>query len=146
MLDEDDQQFIEGLRRFKPLLMDEGHYRNFQTIADVAPARSRLDALLDMVKVFMASFPIIRESLRKTFNTATMQFAINGKFEPTSLKAEDLERILAHGFKLPVIDVPIKIQPFAERWWNQLTEELQPLAGKSIDPRFIEGLHLEMRA
>ena len=93
----------------------------------------------------MASFPLIRESLRKTFNTATMQFAINGKFEPTPLKAEDLERILAHGFKLPVIDVPIKIQPFAERWWTQLTEELQPLAGKSIDPRFIEGLHLEMR-
>jgi hypothetical protein len=145
MLDEDDQQFIEGLRRFKPLLMDEGHYRNFQTIADVAPARSRLDALLDMVKVFMASFPVVRESLRKTFNTATMQFAINGKFEPTPLRAEDLERILAHGFKLPVIDVPVKIQPFAERWWNQLTEELQPLAGKSIDPRFIGGLHLELR-
>ena len=123
-----------------------GHRWDFtETIADVAPARSRLDAVLDMVKVFMASFPLIRESLRKTFNTATMQFAINGKFEPTPLKAEDLERILAHGFKLPVIDVPIKIQPFAERWWTQLTEELQPLAGKSIDPRFIEGLHLEMR-
>jgi hypothetical protein len=142
MLDESDQQFIEGLRRFKPLLMDQGRYRNFQSIADVDRARARLNELLDMVKVFIASFPIVRESLRKTFNTATMQFVVTGKFEAISLKVKELEQILAEGFKLPAIEVPPPIQPFAERWWRQLAEELQPLAGKSIDARFIEGIHL----
>src|SRR5206468_2777343 len=71
MLDEPDQQFVEGLRRFKPLLMEESRYRNFRSVADVERARSRMDQLRDMVQAFMASFPVVRESLRKTFNTAT---------------------------------------------------------------------------
>jgi hypothetical protein len=142
MLDESDQQFIEGLRRFKPLLMEDGRYRNFQSMADVDLARTRLNELLDMVKVFIASFQVVRESLRKTFNTATVQFALSGKFEAAPLKVKEIERVLAEGFKLPAIDLPAPIQPFAERWWRQLSEELEPLAGKSIDPRFIEGLHI----
>src|SRR6516162_5184062 len=84
MLDESDQQFLEALRRFKPLLIEEGHYRNFQSLADVELARSRMDQLLRMVQVFMASFHVVRESLRKTFNTATVQFAVSGKFEATA--------------------------------------------------------------
>src|SRR3989441_834209 len=56
MLHEPDQQFIERVRRFKPLLMEEGRYRNFQSIADVDQARARLDELLRMVEVFMTSF------------------------------------------------------------------------------------------
>src|SRR5215467_282022 len=45
MLDEPDQQFVEGLRRFKPLFTEEGRYRNFQSVADVERARVRLDGL-----------------------------------------------------------------------------------------------------
>ena len=142
MLDESDQQFIEGLRRFKPLLMEEGHYRNFQSVADVEGARERMDELRRMVEVFMVSFPSVRESLRKTFNTATMQFAVSGKFEAKVIGVEDLERILSAGFKLPAIDVPVAILPFAERWWKGLQEELEPLAGKSVDPRFVAGIDL----
>lgn len=142
MLDESDQQFIDGLRRFKPLLMEEGRYRNFQSVADVERARGRIDELLGMVQVFIASFPVVRESLRKTFNTATMQFAISGKFEATPLKVKDLERILAGGFNLPAIEVAAPILPFAERWWRELREELEPLAGKAIDSRFVEGIQL----
>src|SRR5437016_8025491 len=71
MLDEPDQQFIEGLRRFKPLLTEEGHYRNFQSTADVDRGRARLDELVGMVEVFVTSFPRIRDSLHKTFNTTT---------------------------------------------------------------------------
>jgi hypothetical protein len=141
-LDESDQQFIEGLRRFKPLLMEEGRYRNFQSVADVEGARARLEELRRMVEVFMTSFPVVRESLRKTFNTATLQFAVSGKFEAIPLKVSDLERIIAQGFKLPEIDLPAPILPFAERWWKELKEELEPLAGKSIDSRFVEGIHL----
>ena len=144
LLDEPDQPFIEGLRRFKPLLAEEGHYRNFQSIADVERARGRLDELVRMVKVFVAAFPGIRESLRKTFNTATVQFGISGKFEATPVKVAELERLLAKGFKVPAIDVPAAMRPFAERWWNELREELEPLAGKSIDPRFVASVHIAL--
>src|SRR5205085_1882317 len=140
--DESDQQFIEGLRRFKPLLAEDGRYRNFQSFADVEGARACMDELLHMVEVFMVSFHEVRESLRKTFNTATMQFAVSGKFEATAVKVNELERILAGGFNLPAIDVPAAIRPFAERWWKELREELEPLAGKFIDPKFVEGIHL----
>lgn len=146
MLDETDQQFIEGLRRFKPLLIDEARYRNFQSTADVERARVRLDELVGMVEAFVTSFPAIRESLRKTFNTATVQFAVGGNFEATPVKGADLERFLAKGFELPPIDVPVAIRPFAERWWGELREELEPLVGKSIDPRFIATLFLSERA
>src|SRR5216684_5462067 len=53
MLDESDQQFIEGLRRFKPLLTEDGPYRNFQSIADVDRGRARLDELARMIEVFI---------------------------------------------------------------------------------------------
>jgi hypothetical protein len=142
MLDEPDQQFIEGLRRFKPLLIEEGRYRNFQSTADVEGARARLDELVRMVEVFVTSFPAIRESLRKTFNTATVQFAVSGVFESMPVNVADLERFLAKAFELPAVDVPAAIRPFAERWWKELREELEPLVGKPIDPRFIATVFL----
>src|SRR5262245_48222143 len=99
MFDETDQQFVEGLRRFKPLIAEEGRYRSFQSLADVEQARARLSGLVRMAEVFVETFPVIRESLRKTFNTATVQFAVGGKFEPTPLTAKEVERFLAGGFK-----------------------------------------------
>lgn len=96
-----------------------------------------------MVDVFVATFPVTQESFRKTFNTATMQFAINGKFEANPIQAADLEAVLASGFKLPDIDVPAALQPFAERWWSELREELQPLSGKRVDARFIGSIHIQ---
>src|SRR5262249_19185630 len=119
-----------------------GHYRNFQSIADVERARVRMDELARMVEVFMQSFPTVRESLRKTFNTATIRFAVSGKFESAPVKVHELEQLLSQGFKLPSIDVPDAIRPFAERWWRDLTEELQPLAGKSVDRRFVASVEL----
>src|SRR5215468_619767 len=90
-LDETDQQFLEAVRRFKPLLIEEGRYRNFQSLTDVEGARVRLQELRKMIEVFLATFPGTSESLRKTFNTATVQFAVSGKFEATPLKAAELE-------------------------------------------------------
>src|SRR5262245_27740238 len=43
MLDETDRQFIEALRRFKPLLIEDDRYRNFESTADVELARARLN-------------------------------------------------------------------------------------------------------
>ena len=142
-LDEDDRQFLEAVRRFKPLLVDEGHYRNFQSLADVGSARARLQQLRRMVEVFATTFPGTSESLRKTFNTATVQFAVSGKFEPKPLKAAEVESYLATGFKIPEVEVPADIKPFAERWWEDIREELEPLVGKPIDPRFIGSVYVE---
>ena len=142
VLDESDQQFIEGLRRFKPLLAENLRYRNFQSTADVERARARLDELARMIEVFVQTFPIIRESLAKTFNTATVQFAVSGKFEAIPIKIRELEQFLSQGMTLPAIDVPAAMRPFAGRWWEELRAELEPLAGKSIDPRFIASIHV----
>jgi hypothetical protein len=142
-LDEDDRQFLEAVRRFKPLLVDEGHYRNFQSLADVGGARVRLQQLRRMVEVFVTTFPGTSESLRKTFNTATVQFAVSGKFEPRPLKAAEVESYLATGFNIPEVGVPAEIKPFAERWWEDIREELEPLVGKPIDPRFIGSIYVE---
>jgi hypothetical protein len=142
-LDEDDGQFLEAVRRFKPLLVDEGHYRNFQSLADVGSARARLQQLRRMVGVFVTTFPGTSESLRKTFNTATVQFAVSGKFEPRPLKAAEVESYLATGVKIPEVEIPAEIKPFAERWWEDIREELTPLVGKPIDPRFIGSIYVE---
>src|SRR5436189_5265157 len=48
MLDETDQQYVEAMRRFKPLIVEEGRLRNFQSLADVEQARQRLDQLSRM--------------------------------------------------------------------------------------------------
>ena len=143
MLDETDQQFVEALRRFKPLMSEDGRYRNFQSLADVERTRARLDQLVRMVEVFITTFPNVRQSLSKTFNTATVQFAVSGRFEPIPLKSTELERFLAQGFKLPEAEVPVAVMPFAQTWWTELRHELEPLAGKPIDSRFIATLHVE---
>jgi hypothetical protein len=141
-LDEGDQQFLEALRRFKPLSIEEGHYRNFQSLADVERARARLHELRSMVEVFIGTFPGVSQSFRKTFNTATIQFGVTGKFEPRPLKADEVEAFLASGFRLPDVEVPAGMKPFAERWWADVREELEPLAGKRIDPRFIGSIYM----
>ena len=143
MLDEPDREFVEALRRFKPLLIEEGQYRNFQSLADVERARVRLEELARMVEIFVAAFSVIRESLRKTFNTATVQFAVSGRFEPVPIKAAELESFLATGFKLPAVDVQAPLRPFAERWLKDLKDELEPLVGKPIDPRFVGSIHVQ---
>src|SRR5437879_45789 len=142
VLDESDQQFIEGLRRFKPLLAENLRYRNFQSTADVERARARLDELARMIEVFVQTFPIIRESLAKTFNTATVQFAVSGKFEAIPINIRELEQFLSQGMTLPAIDVPAAMRLFAGRWWEELRAEVEPLAGEAIDPRFIASIHV----
>jgi len=143
MLDERDQQFVEALRRFKPLVAEDGRYRNFQSLADVEHARARLEQLVRMVEVFIAAFPAVRDSFRKTFNTATVRFAVSGQFQPVPLKSSELERFLSGGFKLPAVDVPEAVLPFAQSWWTELREELEPLADKPIDTRFIASIYVE---
>ena len=142
-LDEEDQQFLEAVRRFKPLLIEDGHYRNFQSLADVERARVRLQELRKMVEAFIAAFPGVSGSFRKAFNTATVQFAINGKLSARPPSAAEVEAFLSSGFKLPDVELPAALKPFSERWWKELREELEPLAGKPIDPRFIGSIYVK---
>src|SRR5262249_55158542 len=140
MLDADDAEFVEGLRRFKPLLYADRVLRNFQDLSEVDKARTRLSALKAMVESFLASFGVFTQTLARTFNTATLQYAIHGVFQPSPVSIEELEAWLAKGFRLPEIPVPDAIVPFAARWWKELQEELEPLVGKHIDPRFIASV------
>jgi hypothetical protein len=137
MLDTLDQEFVEALRRFKPLLLEEGRYRNFQSTADIERARARLDELARMVQAFLALIPDPKWPFARSFNTATVQLALYGTFAPVPLKAEEIEKFLAAGFKLPEMNVPAELKPFAERWWKELRDELTPLAGRKVDPRFV---------
>ncbi len=34
--------------------------------------------------------------------------------------------------------------PFAEKWWAELKSELEPLAGKKIDPRFVQVIMVKL--
>jgi len=142
-LDETDQHFLEAVRRFKPLLIEDGRYRNFQSLDDVESARARLQSLRKMVEVFLETFPGKSGSFHKTFNTATVQFAISGKWNASPIKTSELEAFLASGLKLRDPEIPAAVKPFAERWWKELREELEPLAGKPIDPRFIASICIE---
>src|SRR5262249_14848052 len=127
MLDTEDREFVEALRRFKPLLYSDASFRTFQSLVDTERARSRLIALQAMAEAFIESFGTIRQTLSRTFNTATIQYAIHGRFEPTPIAAAELESWLSRGFNLPAIDVPAAITPYANRWWSELREELEPL-------------------
>jgi len=142
MLDTDDREFVDALRRFKPVIFEGGAFRNFQSMADVETARRRLIALHAMAEAFFESFGAIHQTLGRTFNTATVQYAIHGRFEPRPVPVPDLEGWLAGGFRLPKIEVPPAIQSFADKWWVELREELEPLVGKRIDPRFVASLVL----
>src|SRR5262249_2768341 len=117
MLDENDQEFVTALRRFKPLVVEEGRLRNFQSIADVERARARLDQLFRMVETFVRVMPGVRQSFRKTFNTAAVQFVVNAKFEPVPLRTAELESFISKGFELPRLDLPDSILPYADIWW-----------------------------
>jgi hypothetical protein len=147
LLDSTDQEFVEALRRFKPLLIDESRYRNFRALTDVDKAHIRLQSLTRMAKAFLQYVIPAGSTFARAFNTATVRAVLYGKFEISALRAEelrDLEAWLKKGFEQPDIGVPEDLQPFAERWWAELQSELAPLAGKRIDPRFIQVIHVEL--
>lgn len=141
MLDASDREFLEALRRFKPLLIEEGRYRGFRSMADVDAAQKRVHSLTAMVRMFLPQFPAMPTTFARAFNTATIRAALYGRFEIVPLSApelKDLESWLSEGFQLPPIEVPAEFLPFAEKWWVELKAELQPLVGRKIDARFIQ--------
>jgi hypothetical protein len=144
MLDTGDQEFLEGLRRFKPLVVEDSRYRNFRSISDIEKAHGRLLALEGMVQTFLKGFSLVPASFARAFNTATIRIALYGNFDIAPLTAAELTKFLDHGFNLPQMDVPVSLRPFAEQWWNALRAELAPLAGKTIDVRFIETVSIQL--
>jgi len=147
LLDAADQEFIEALRRFKPLLIEDGRYRNFRSMADVDKTHSRLQAITRMAKAFLSHVIPAGSTFARAFNTATVRAVLHGKFETAPLNPQelrDLETWLKKGFQQPEIEVPPDLQPFAKRWWAELESELAPLAGKRIDPRFVQVILVEL--
>ena len=147
MLDSTDQEFIEALRRFKPLLIERGRYHNFRSIGDVDKANVRLQGLTKMAKAFLPHVIPVGSTFARAFNTATVRAILYSKFETAPLRSQelrDLEAWLKNGFQQPEIEVPADLQPFAERWWAELESELAPLAGKRIDPRFVQVVLVEL--
>src|SRR6516165_2633635 len=62
MLDNRDQEFLEGLRRFKPLVLEDSRYRNFRSISDIEKAHGHLLALEGMVGTFLKGFSLVPAS------------------------------------------------------------------------------------
>jgi hypothetical protein len=146
-LDPGDRDFVEALRRFKPLLIEGGRFRTFRSLKDVEEAGGRLQALTSMVRFLLPQFPAMPTTFARAFNTATMRAVIYGRFEvlPFSVtELRDLEQWLENGFQLPSIDLPPELRPFAETWWSELKAELEPLAGKKIDPRFVQVILVKL--
>jgi len=138
MLDSTDRDFLEALRRFKPLVIEEGQYRAFRSMDDVEKARTRLEGLDSMVRAFLSVFPAPQYTFSRTFNTAVVRFVLEGRLDPAPLDAGDVERFLEKGFPTQDLPLPAELQPFADRWLGALRAELEPLAGKKVDPRFLE--------
>ena len=147
MLDSEDQEFIDALRRFKPLWIEDGKFRNFRSIKDVERAHTRLHALTAMARGFLPLVIPAGATFARAFNTATVRVLLYGKFETHPLRSSelrDLEKWLKEGFQLPEVEVPEELQPFAKRWWAELESELTPLAGQKLDPRFIQVVLVEL--
>ena len=138
LLESPDQEFYNGLLRFKPLFWEDGQYRNFQNVADVERARNRLDDIRVVSEGFLRIFAASETTLRKTFNTAVISLATCGDFEPRAIEAKVLERFVTEGAVFPRLDLPNELQEVAGKWLHALGEELEPLKGKPIDPRFVD--------
>jgi len=147
MLDPGDREFVEALRRFKPLIIQDGRYRSFRSLKDVETARQRLQSLTDMIRTLLPQFPTIPSTFSRAFNTATMRAVLYSRFEVvpfTVAELKDLETWLSTGFDMPSIELPQTLVPFAETWWAELRNELEPLAGKRIDPRFVQVILVKL--
>jgi hypothetical protein len=146
-LDPADQEFVEGLRRFKPALAEGGGFRTFRSFLEVEAAQSRLQALTEMAKTLLSLSPDVPATFAQVFNTATLRAILHDRFDATPLDRKELGELqfwLAKGYRTPSIEVPPELLPFSQRWWNELEMELTPLVGKTLDPRFIQVILVKL--
>ena len=144
LLESPDQEFYSGLLRFKPLIWEDGQYRNFQNMVDLENARKRMDDIRVLSEGFLRIFAVSEITLRKTFNTAVVQQATSGNFEPRPIEAKVLEAFVSGGAVFPSVDLPEELREIASKWLDKLREELEPLFGKEIDPRFVDSVLMRL--
>ena len=144
LLESPDREFVDGVKRFKPLLWESGAYRNFQSLSDIRSAMSRLEDIRTMAEGFLRLFASSETTLRKTFNTAVVRQSVSGKFEPVPLEAGELEGFLDGGVEFPEITLPEELEPFRTSWLEELRAELEPLVGKKIDPRYVDSVLMRL--
>jgi hypothetical protein len=116
-------------------------------VSDVEKVRTRLNHIAAMVKAFLPRFPSAATTFSRAFNTSTLRAVLYGQFDSTPLSAKELKDVqtwIAEGFSFSGIEVPDELKPFAEKWWAELREELSPLAGKTIDPRFVKTILVQL--
>ncbi len=144
LLESPDQEFVAGLARFKPLLWDGGQYRNFRGLAEVEQAGRRLEDIETFCECLLREFgPSVETTLRQAFNTAVVQQAVTGRFEPRPVGSAALEALIADGVNLPEPDLPDAARTIFAAWLEDLKRDLEPLAGKRIDPRFVGFVNME---
>ncbi len=144
LLESPDQEFFNGLLRFKPLFWENGQYRNFENMADVENALKRMDGIRVVSEGFLRIFAASETTLRKTFNTAVVCLATSGDFEPRAIEAKVLEQFVSEGAVFPRLDLPEELQEIAGKWLRALRDELEPLLGKAIDPRFVDSVLMRL--
>jgi len=138
LLEHPDQEFVAGLARFKPLLWDAGRYRNFRDLEEVDLAKVRVKRIRTVSESLVERFgQSVGTTLKQAFNTAVVQMAVSGRFEPLPIKASELEQFLAEGVELPELSVPDELRESLSLWTNELRKDLEPLVGQKIDPRFV---------
>jgi hypothetical protein len=136
-LESPDLEFLTGLVRSKPLLWEDGAYRNFPSVVDIDAARHRLHGIRTVVEGLLGLFGPIDTTLKVAFSTALIQKAISGNFRPDPIDARALEEFLAAGVEFPEVPISDALAAVVGRWIAQLRTDLEPLTGKGIDPRFV---------
>jgi hypothetical protein len=137
MLDSPDLEFLTGLLRAKPLLWENGAYRNFKSVAELDDARLRVHGIRTVVEGLLGMFGPITTTLRIAFSTAVIQKAISGVFQPDPIAASDLEEFLSIGVEFPVVPISDALDLVVGPWLAELRVDLERLVGRRIDPRFV---------
>jgi hypothetical protein len=144
LLESPDEEFFGGLRRLQPRFFEglddpvKSGYRNFQSLGDIALARSRLGELQRLVEGFWSLFPedslpvglsklagcnLSTEEIRfsQLFNTACVNSLTAGRFRLVPLTSFELRECLGHRL------------PPGESFFVALNEQAQSLIAQAID-------------
>ncbi len=145
LLESPDLEFLSGLVRSKPLLWDDGAYRNFRSVAEIDQARERLDGIRTVVEGLLGLFGPIDTTIKVAFSTALVQKAISGKFHPDPIDADLFQDFVAAGVEFPEVAISEALDRVVGRWIDELREDIRRLTPSAIDPRFVGFVRLRPR-
>lgn len=145
LLESPDLEFFSGLVRSKPLLWDEGAYRNFRSVREIDQARERLGGLRTMVEGLLGLFGPIDTTLKVAFSTALVQKAISGRFHPDPIDSGLFQEFVTVGVEFPEVAASEALDRVLGHWIDDLREDIRRLNPSAIDPRFVGFVKLQPR-